>query len=128
MISSRFFAFIIAMLVSFQVSVWAKEVILTEADNGGKYTLDVGDTLKVVLDGNPTTGFAWGIVSPEKRLKKIDTVYAPTSPACGAGGTYTFVFKAEDHGKEALILNYRRPWEKEVEPAKTFEVDLAIKK
>ncbi len=128
MFSSRFISQVCFLLVFAQVCVWAKDVVFTEADNGGSYTLDVGDTVKVVLDGNPTTGFMWAVASPEKRLKVVDSTFVPSSPLCGAGGTYTFTFKAADHGKEALLLTYRRPWEKEVEPAKTFKVDLAIKK
>jgi inhibitor of cysteine peptidase len=127
MFSSRF-TFLLALLTVLQVGVCAKEVLLTESDNGGKYTLDVGDTVKITLDGNPTTGFSWEVVPQDgDGFKKAERSYTPSSSLCGAGGTYTFTFKADEQGDATIHMIYSRPWEKGVKPAKTFDVTLSVR-
>jgi inhibitor of cysteine peptidase len=49
-----------------------------------------------------------------------------TRIARGAGGTELWTFKAVGAGKTTIALNYARPWEKDIPPAKseTFTVDV----
>jgi predicted secreted protein len=50
---------------------------LGEADNGKAYTVKVGETVEVIIPGNPTTGFAWTAAllrrsaSPRIRLRRL---------------------------------------------------------
>ena len=41
-------------------------VKLTEADNGKTVTVKVGDTVQVILPGNPTTGYSWSTSLSDK--------------------------------------------------------------
>lgn len=104
--------------------------ILTEADDGKTIPLEKGAKFDLVLKANPTTGFRWQIVcnNPEQlKLLGKSTFERSKGGAIGAGGTQTFRFQAEEPGASVLELVYRRPFEKDVKPAKTFKVSFTIK-
>jgi inhibitor of cysteine peptidase len=102
---------------------------LDERDNGSSVTLEVGETIKVVLKGNPTTGYTWTAALTEEDAAILQQVGAPTyvadSDLMGAGGTYTFTFKALATGEALLKLTYARPWES-VPPLKTFTATVHV--
>jgi inhibitor of cysteine peptidase len=102
---------------------------LDESDNGGTVTLQVGDTVEVVLKGNPTTGFGWMADITEEDAGIIQQVGEPTyvsdSDLIGSGGTYTFTFKALKAGEAVLKLVYRRSWETDP-PIQTFSVTVNV--
>jgi len=105
---------------------------LGEADNGEAFTVAVGDTIKVMLPGNPTTGFEWtSAVSDEdaaviEQQGEAEYVAESTDPSVvGSGGMYTFTFEAADKGEALLKLEYARSFE-DVPPEQTFEVTLTV--
>ncbi len=103
-------------------------LILHQTDSGKTFTVKAGDTIKVTLPGNPTTGFTWQVVAPSgKALYKQlgDAVFKADSTALGAGGALTFEFQAMAKGEDTMKLVYSRPWES-VPPAQTFEVKLSV--
>lgn len=91
----------------------------------------VDGTLTVTLCSNPTTGFRWELtgMTAELILDQIDQKYeAPTAGApVGAGGQEVWTFKALKGGETTLTMEYRRPWETETEPAKTFTLTVLVK-
>jgi inhibitor of cysteine peptidase len=91
---------------------------------GSTVTLRLGQRLKVSLPGNPTTGFVWEVAPGTASIlaQQGDPDYQPDSSALGAGGVYTFTFKAVAAGSGPLKLIYRRPFEADAAPARTFEV------
>lgn len=85
------------------------------------------DTLRVDLVGNPTTGYTWEVISDgSPQLASLGTNYSQASTLCGAGGTFTFYFKAIAEGTSHLKLIYDRPWEKDTAPSNTFDVNVII--
>jgi predicted secreted protein len=104
---------------------------LDESDNGTAVSVKVGSTIKVVLTGNPTTGYGWTPALSEADAKILqqqgDPEYVPDSNLIGAGGTYTFTFLAIATGDAQLKLVYLRPWES-VPPLKTFSVSVKVEK
>jgi inhibitor of cysteine peptidase len=104
---------------------------LGETDNGKTYTVKAGDTIEVVIPGNPTTGYAWTSALSAKDAALIQPVGKPAYASAakdgvvGAGGVYTFTFKAAAAGEALLKLVYSRSWES-VEPLQTFSVTLTI--
>jgi len=109
-------------------------VKLTDADNGKTITVKVGGTVKVILAGNPTTGYSWTAALGEKDAAVMkqqgDAVYAQQNTSqsvVGAGGTFTFTFKAAAAGQATLTFDYARPFEKGTPPVKTFTVTVTVK-
>lgn len=106
---------------------------LTQADNGSSATLSVGDTLKVSLPSNPSTGYSWKIQGNDAKvlLPVGDSQFSlgdNATPMPGAGGTQTFTFKGVSAGSSKLALVYVRPWETTVTPTPddTFTVDVTV--
>ncbi|OFW58666.1 MAG: hypothetical protein A2133_08075 [Actinobacteria bacterium RBG_16_64_13] len=106
-----------------------KSLHLDAEDNGTTITVKVGDEIQVVLKGNSTTGFSWMATLSEEDAGILEQIgeptYVPDSQLIGAGGTYTFTFKAVAAGDAALKLVYLRPWES-VPPLETFEVRVLV--
>lgn len=105
------------------------ELVLDETDDGATVEMEVNDTFKVVLKGNPTTGYSWTAVISEQDagiLRQMgEPTYVPDSDLVGAGGTYMFTFEAMAPGQAVLQLEYARPWES-VPPEKTFTVTVRV--
>ncbi|MBN1320440.1 MAG: protease inhibitor I42 family protein [Thermoleophilia bacterium] len=108
------------------------EIVLDETDDGTTLKVKVNDLFKVVLKGNPTTGYAWTAVISEDDAAVLRQVGEPVyvSDAAdegmvGVGGTYTFTFEALAAGEAALKLEYARPWESEP-PLQTFTVTVQV--
>jgi len=105
------------------------EVRLTAADEGRQIELAEGQTLAIALESNPTTGFGWEVEElDEDVLKKLELQeFEPQSKLVGAPGIQTLYFQALDVGETTLKLVYRRSWEKNVEPLKTYSVELIVR-
>jgi inhibitor of cysteine peptidase len=103
-------------------------VTLSEEDTGSTVALRAGDTMEVVLDGNPTTGFSWETAAIDASvLKQLgEPGFEPYTNLIGSGGKFTFRFQAVSSGQTLLRLVYHRPWETEVPPEKTFEVTVVV--
>ena len=100
---------------------------LTERDAGRNISLRAGQTLEVLLAGNPTTGFRWEVaeVDPAVLRQQGDPVYTPSSFLIGASGTFLFRF-ASAPGRTTLRLVYRRSWETGLPPTQTFQVTVVV--
>lgn len=120
-------------VVNFLDAVWIcvsgpSALRLTEEDAGSTVRLAIGDTVEVVLDGNPTTGFTWETAAlDESVLKQLgQPEFQPESELIGAGGEFTFRFEAVGSGQTTLQLVYHRPWETHVARERTFEVTVEV--
>lgn len=97
--------------------------------------LTVGKSSSVILDGNPTTGFLWEIVSVSSDAVKAETAIVATpmkkgeQPVCGAPSPTQVTFTGVKPGKSTVVLEYKRPWEKDTPAWKTmtFTVNVAAK-
>ena len=82
----------------------------------------VGEAFAITLESNGTTGYNWQFAKPlaTKLVKLVHSHYiAPTTRLYGAGGRETWTFRALQAGETHIFLQYVRPWEKNVPPAKT---------
>lgn len=101
------------------------ELVVTAEQNGRSVTLHRGQTLAILLQGNPTTGYQWTLAYHNPAfLRELSSTYEPDSDAVGAGGTYTFRFEALQEGLTSLALHYQRTWEPE--PLEIFTLRLHI--
>lgn len=103
-----------------------------EADQGKTFTVKVGQTIEIALAGNPTTGYAWAAALDEKDAALLEQVGEPAyvqdateGEVVGAGGTYTFTFKAVSEGEATITLVYARAWES-VAPLNTYQVTIVV--
>ncbi len=101
---------------------------MAAADSDSTGRMGVGDTLIIELRGNPTTGYQWQLDTADTRVLEPqgEPDYAVSSNAMGAGGTYTFRFKAVASGQTTLRLVYKRPWEDSLSD-ETFEAVIIVK-
>src|SRR4051812_4296372 len=92
--------------------------------------LQLGDTLDVWLDENPTTGYGWVIdATPDANsgVSVVASVFHPTGEGrIGQGGRRQLTLRAETASEVRLIFAYRRPWESPETPATTKRLDLDI--
>lgn len=120
---STFFA-----LLGLLASCAGRGIKIDETANGSEVTLRQGDTLTLKIEGNPTTGYAWEVSEVDEAILATagEAEYKSGSPLIGAGGTYTFTFKAAAPGTTPLKLIYYRSFEEGVPPIETFEVNISV--
>ena len=88
--------------------------VFTEADNTTTVAARVGEQFTVTLDENPTTGYQWDMKAGPGLTLVSDRFTGPSpspSPLEGAGGTHSWVFRADEAGTLTLTGLYVRPWE-----------------
>jgi inhibitor of cysteine peptidase len=107
------------------------ELQVTDRDDGGSVRIARGGSLVVALASNPSTGYAW-TVSERTGSGLVLTgpaTYLPpgsTAPVVGAPGTEVLRFDAVSAGTYELRLEYRRSFEPNAAPERTFRVTVQI--
>ena len=106
------------------------QITLTEKDNDTKPKLSLGDQLVVYLETQPGTGFSWVIAQNNKDQLTLLSKVLLENPNMVPGGKtiQVFTFRAAAAGKSDLELYYKRPFEKDKEPAKKFKASVTISK
>lgn len=103
--------------------------VVTE-QTGGQVSLKPGAVLEVRLQANHTTGYSW-IVAPVANpvlMRHGTAKYEEHNSAgkTGVGGVEVWRFKAIKAGRQGLQFEYRRPWEKNVPPAKIATYSVTV--
>jgi len=95
---------------------------VTLDDDGATVHLCRNETLRVDLEGNPSTGFTWEIAEVDRWVLADHgkPEFVPSDRLVG-GGTLRFRFTAEEAGETDVRLVYHRPWEDDA-PLQTFTV------
>lgn len=102
---------------------------LTKADTGKKIDLPSGSILELALEGNPTTGYTWNVMSGNDAILKPqgNSTFTPQSNLMGAPGVEVWRFQAVATGSVTLKLGYKRWWDDKMQPNPTFEVTVNVK-
>lgn len=83
----------------------------------------VGETFKITLEENTSTGHSWSYVGNSDALEliadKIEYPEQTDSPMVGVANLKTWTFKATKAGTYTLKFVYTQPWEKDQKPAQT---------
>ena len=102
---------------------------LTEEDAGSILRLKYGETLRIVLNSNPSTGYVWGQDgTPDSdiiRLFNSQFLKSENTNIAGAPGKQEFIYKVVGYGETGIRLSLKRPWEK-VPPTATFQLRIAV--
>ncbi len=128
--TSILFLVVLLSACSAQASAQTGPRHLTQKDAGKTVSLQAGDNLVIELEGNPSTGYSWETASQNlKTLKQAGEpeIKAADQKLIGAPQMILLHFTATNAGQETLKLVYHRSWEKNTEPAKTFEVNIIVK-
>jgi inhibitor of cysteine peptidase len=101
---------------------------LTEADNERTVELRVGESVRLTLPENATTGYRWAI----DRLDRDVVEEAGSEPhygggAVGSAGHVTFDFRAKKAGSGEVALKYWRHFEGEGSIVRRFSVRINAK-
>ena len=92
----------------------------------------IDDSICVILEENPSTGYTWEYTEePEGLLDIIDVRVFEDEDAdpklIGAPVTKVWKFSAVKVGEVTLTYVYHRPWETGIEPSKTETYRISIK-
>ena len=108
--------------VKTQVKVHAMQS-LTEADNERTVDLRVGESVRLTLPENATTGYRWAIDRIDRDVvEEAGSEAHPSRGAIGSGGNVTFDFTAKKAGSGEVALKYWRHFEGDRSIAKRFSV------
>jgi inhibitor of cysteine peptidase len=109
--------------------VTSRHFVVTEQEAGQTVELSVGEKLRVILPGDPSTGFGWQLASEDAVVFRQvdDPVYNADSDALGSGGHFVYNFEAVAVGGAGLRMEYRRSWETGVTAERTFELTVVVK-
>lgn len=103
-------------------------ITVTDKDNSKDIDLTAGQTLIVKLQGNPSTGYAWSVSGDPAPLKLTKSYHERNkSGMAGAPQVAVLRFVASSPGVTNLTLVYRRSWEYNVAPAKTFSIRVNVR-
>jgi inhibitor of cysteine peptidase len=101
---------------------------LTENDNGRSVELRAGDTVRIGLPENATTGFRWAIDRYDEGLvEPVESEPHYAAGAVGSGGTSTFTFRGKKGGSGEIVLKHWRHWEGDASVTSRFRVRVSVK-
>ena len=108
-----------------------KFVDVDEESNGNTIHVLPGETIRVKLRSNPSTGFSWALGPLEEGILETggESEFAADphrEGEAGYGGCEIWKFKAEQSGETDISLTYERPWEDERPAARTFRLHVVI--
>ena len=101
-----------------------KFVDVDEHNSGNTIHILPGETIRVKLRSNPSTGFSWALGPMEDGFFEVESEFEADPHReyeAGYGGNEIWKFKAEQSGETDISLFYARSWE-DKEPAKTFKL------
>ncbi|MBI5715498.1 MAG: protease inhibitor I42 family protein, partial [Chloroflexi bacterium] len=90
------------------------KITLAKQDNGKAIALKISESFVIALASNPTTGFQWAVDPYDENLLAAEKSYTGLGVVVGSGGMEMFCFTALNSGSTPLVMNYHRPFEKNV--------------
>lgn len=115
-----------------KTEVRTNSISITNANECQLLNLDRGQELSITLPSNPSTGYGWSISLMPTILQQMPetaqyNAEKTSQPMLGSENQTTWRFLATTVGQDKLQLIYRRPWEKNVKPSKTFTCNITVK-
>ncbi len=125
-----FILVLVGILVAFAASVMLPSsgvaATANDGDNGKTITLNEGESVKISLDENPTTGYSWN-ETVTAGLTVVDSEYVSSgSGMAGAGGVHEWTIKAAGKGSQQFTAVYKRPWEPIAGNETTYTLNVTV--
>ncbi|HXK44540.1 MAG TPA: protease inhibitor I42 family protein [bacterium] len=88
-----------------------------------------GDTFRIELKSNPTTGYEWFAKYDEMmlNLKRSEYISPQSQKMVGSPGKQVFIFQALKKGETIVEFTYQRSWEKDKPPVKIMKCKVMSK-
>jgi predicted secreted protein len=103
------------------------ELTLAEANDGGRFSVGVGDAITIHLSENAAAGYRWSVVSlDDTHLTVEGQRYRAAGPGVGSAGTAVWTLRAKRPGTTRVELQKSRSWERGKAAAARFAIDLDI--
>ncbi len=101
--------------------------VLTAADADTVRIARLGESIKLRLPENPSTGYRWSIdVAPPGAAAVAASGWSPVGAGVGAGGTREFVITIKEPGKVTLRAKLWREWQGEGSAIQRREFTLQV--
>jgi len=100
----------------------------SEIDNGKSVQMPLGSEFRIVLEGNPTTGYSWNATLSEG-LKLLDSNFTQSEHSqgmVGVGGNFYWDIRAAEMGEQHFSAIYGRPWENITGNETAFEMTFNV--
>jgi inhibitor of cysteine peptidase len=98
-----------------------------ESDNGRTLDIGCGESVRVSLPENATTGYRWAIDRYDERvIEAIASEAAYPAGTPGSGGEVAFTLRGKNVGSGEVTLKYWRHWEGESSVRARFQVRLNV--
>jgi len=105
---------LLSLGLAIPVHAQVSELTVTDQDNGRTIMALVGQSIRVNLAGNASTGYSWLITTNQGNAvsETGPATYIPNGGGgAGSGGVYSFAFHADQAGQTLLSFEYARSWE-----------------
>ena len=102
---------------------------LSEADADKTVAVAAGDTVEIQLPENATAGYRWTLETSDKSVCEViaDERHGPDNLVPGAPGRHVWRLKAAHAGDCKIEIAYRRAWQGDTPPARTFKLGLRVR-
>lgn len=102
-------------------------LLVLEKDNERTLDLHVGESVRITLPENASTGYRWTIDHyDEEFIEAVATEPHYPASAVGSGGKIEFVFKGKKIGAGQIRLRQWRPWAGEASVIGRFSLHLNV--
>jgi inhibitor of cysteine peptidase len=101
---------------------------VTESDAGKTVDVAAGDTVEIRLPENATAGYRWALETIDRSVCDLieEERQGPDKVIPGAPGTHVWRLKAARAGDCRIEIVYRRAWQSNRPPARTFKLGLHV--
>ncbi|MGP1387892.1 MAG: protease inhibitor I42 family protein, partial [Thainema sp.] len=103
-------------------------IVIRQADARKTVTAFVGDTIEVLLDENPSTGYRWQVseLNSDVLVLSGSLFLHSGETVAGSSGLRQLQFDAQSAGETVLLLKLKRPWENETDAIAQFQVTIQV--
>jgi inhibitor of cysteine peptidase len=103
-------------------------LLIVESDNERTVDIRQGESVRVTLPENATTGYRWAIDRyDEEFIQALATEPRNAANAVGSGGEVTFIFQGKKIGDGQIVLKHWRQWEGASSVTTYFRIRLHVK-
>src|SRR5262245_13459650 len=101
-------------------------LVIDQSRNDSAADIAVGETLRIQLSENPTTGFRWQLQADgAPALRLLQDTFEASGSAPGGGGSRCWTFAADHPGSIELRIELRRSWQPQ--PVSRFGITVNVK-